>query len=108
MQIETLITLLNTLNNKTETSDSPYVVGKSYYFRTSCYHAIGTVRSQTPHELVLEPAAWVADGGRYTQTQKVGISSINEVEPAIGPMILGKGFICDAVEWRHLVPTEVK
>lgn len=89
-------------------SDTPYEIGKSYYFRTSCYHSIGTVTKITPNELVLEPACWVADGGRYYNTQKEGISSLNEVEPCIGPQILGRAYICDAVEWKHAVPLTQK
>lgn len=84
----------------------PYVVGMSYLFRGVTLYQIGTVRAVHEHEIVLDPAAWVADTGRFNEALRSGV--LSEVEPFPDGCIVGRGAIMDAAPWPHGVPEVVK
>jgi hypothetical protein len=98
------------LSRNIQVSDSssiPWVVGKCYFIRTVTMHTIGRLVSVGPHELVLEDAAWIADSGRWSEAL-ANPSVLREVEPFLDPVIVGRGAIVDATEWRHDVPLKQK
>ena len=90
-----------------DSSSIPWVVGKCYFIRTVTMHTIGRLVSVGPHELVLEDAAWIADSGRWSEAL-ANPSVLREVEPFLDPVIVGRGAIVDATEWRHDVPLKQK
>lgn len=76
--------------------DSAWEVGKNYMIRTVTMIDTGRLIKVTPHELVLEDAAWIADTGRFAQA--VEAAEFGEVEPfPAGRVIIGRGSIIDAV-----------
>lgn len=84
----------------------PFQVGKAYLVRAVTLYYIGILKSVGQHELVFYSASWVADTGRYHDALKTG--KLNEVEPIIGDLIVGRGSIVDMVEWAHKPPKEQK
>jgi len=98
--------LANLFGAQEQTAISPWVVGKCYLIRTVTMTNTGRLVAVTDNELVLEDAAWVADTGRFYSALKTG--DLNEVEPFIGRVIVGRGAIVDATEWMHELPKEQK
>jgi len=84
------------------TSQSPWKIGTCYLIRTVTMIQTGRLVAISDHELLLEDAAWIADTGRFHDALKTG--ELNEVEPFIGPVIVGRGAIVDATEWVHELP----
>lgn len=80
----------------------PYKIGTAYLIRGVTHYYTGRLICVTDQELVLEEAAWIADTGRYNEAIKTG--KLNEVEPIIGPAIIGRGALVDAVEWPNNIP----
>lgn len=79
---------------------TPWPVGKNIIIRTVTMIQVGKLVGVTPHELVLEDAAWVADTGRFSECLATG--NVNECEPfPVGQVIVGRGAVIDACEWRH-------
>lgn len=93
-------------NTRQADSKSPWEVGKCYLIRTVTMIQTGRLAAITEHELLLENAAWVADTGRFHDALKTG--KLVEVEPFIGPAIIGRGAIVDATEWMHALPSDQK
>lgn len=87
-------------------ANSPFEVGKAYLIRTVTHIDVGIVKSVGEKELVLEDASWVADTGRFHDALKSG--TLDEVEPYIDDVILGRGAIIDATRWGHDLPREQK
>jgi hypothetical protein len=86
-----------------------FEVGKTYLLRGVTMYQIGTVVGITPTELLLSPAAWVADTGRFNAALKSGV--LAEVEPyptETLPAGVNRGALSDWCTWPHGVPTEVK
>jgi len=84
----------------------PFKKGQAYYIRTLQYHWTGRVVTASDAWLVLEDAAWIADGGRYSQA--VDEAHLREVEPRDGQVIVSTASIIDAVEWLTPLPRRVK
>jgi hypothetical protein len=86
----------------------PYKVGKNYFIRTVTHHLTGKLIKVTAKELVLMDAAWIADDGRFMNALREG--KLNEVEPFHDgdEVIVGRGAVIDAVEWRHALPRKQK
>ena len=88
-------------------SEGPWVVGKAYLIRTVTMIQTGRLVAVYDKELVLEEAAWVADTGRFNDALSKG--TLNEIEPfPDGPVIVGRGAICDAAIWSHPLPRKQK
>ena len=81
-------------------------VGKNYFIRTVTMHLVGRLVEIDDKEIILSEASWVADSGRFNNALKTG--DLNEVEPFIDTVIVNRGAVVDATEWRHVLPTEVK
>jgi len=84
----------------------PYVVGEKYLIRTVTHYYTGQLTSVYDNELVLDTAAWIPDTGRFYDAIKTG--NVNEVEPIIGPLIVGRGAIVDVIEWKNVLPCSQK
>lgn len=87
-------------------SPSPWKVGTSYLVRTVTLYCLGRLSAIYPGELVFENASWVADTGRWNHALVTG--ELDEVEPHVGPCIVCRGAVVDAVEWAHDLPSKVK
>ena len=79
---------------------SPWKVGSQYLIRTVTMIQAGRLVSVTDHEVVLKDAVWIADTGRFHDMLK-DPSVINEIEPFLNDVIVGRGAIVDATEWQH-------
>ena len=86
----------------------PYEIGKAYLIRTVTHIDIGIVKAVGDKEIVLSEAAWIADTGRYHDALKGGPSKLNEVEPYLDDVIIGRGAVIDATMWGHKLPREQK
>lgn len=89
-------------------SHQPFQIGKAYLIRTVTHIDIGIVKSVGDKEIVLSDCSWIADTGRYHDALKGGSSKLNEVEPYLDDVILGRGAIIDATLWGHKLPREQK
>jgi hypothetical protein len=83
----------------------PFIVGKSYFFRTVTYHCTGRVKRSTKNFVELEDAAWIADSGRFMDAIKNG--KLKEVEP-VGEQFVNIDSIVDAFPWAHDLPMTQK
>jgi len=89
-------------------STQPYEIGKAYLIRTVTHIDIGIVKYVGDQEIVLSDASWIADTGRYHDALKGGPSKLNEVEPYLDDVIIGRAAVIDATLWGHKVPREQK
>lgn len=87
-------------------SDNPWRVGEKYFIRTVTNYWTGRLVSVGPVELVIEDAAWIADTGRFHDSNAKG--TLNEVEPVDGPVIIGRATVIDASVWKHALPRSQK
>jgi hypothetical protein len=104
LSVSELFDLVKCLSNKTRENncDHPYDVGSAYLIRTMTHYYTGRLRSVYQSELLLDDAAWIADTGRYADALVSG--KLNEVEPIVGPVVIGRGAIVDAVKWPNNIP----
>lgn len=84
----------------------PFEKGSCYLFRLVTHYWTGRVVEVGEKEIVLEDAAWIADTGRFQQAVTQG--ALNEVEPVPGRVVIGRGALVDACEWRHPLPDKQK
>lgn len=91
---------------KGPSQESPYKIGKAYLIRTVTLYYTGKIERVTPKEIVISDAAWIADTGRFSDALKTG--ALNEIEPFTDDVIIGRGSVVDAVEWKHALPREKK
>ncbi len=88
--------LMSVRPTETNTADCPWEIGEHYLIRTVTMIDTGRVVAVTPHEIVLEDAAWIADTGRFSDSLK-DPSLFNEVEPyPDGRVLVGRGAIIEA------------
>ena len=85
---------------------TPWEIGKSYLIRTVTMTQVGRLIAVYPQELLLESASWIADTGRFYTALTTG--RLNEVEPFLGRVIVGRGSIVDATIWTHDLPSAQK
>ena len=84
---------------------------KNYLIRTVTHIQVGKLVKVTEKELVLKDASWIADTGRFMNALKDGLESQSEseIEPfPKGEVIIGRGGVIDAVEYKHALPTVQK
>lgn len=74
---------------------------KKVFIRTVTHYFLGELVKQTPTEMVLKNASWIADTGRYAQF--LSGDSVNEVEPYPDAceVHVNVGAIIDWIEWPH-------
>jgi hypothetical protein len=84
----------------------PFKIGENYLIRTVTMIQIGRLESVGANELVLSSAAWIADTGRFYDALKTG--KLNEIEPFLNDVIIGRGSIIDATIWTHKMKWEQK
>ena len=90
-----------------DTNRDPLTKGCQVYLRTVTMHYTGRVVAVNEHEIVLEDAAWIADGTRWSNMLATG--ELAEVEPyPPGLVSVGRGALVDASHWAHPLPREVK
>jgi hypothetical protein len=65
---------------------------------------IGIIKAVGDKEIILSEASWIADTGRYHDALKGGPSKLNEVEPYLDDVIIGRGAVIDATIWGHKLP----
>lgn len=99
---------IQSLLKGSETHSHPYKIGKNYFIRTVTHHLTGCLVRVTSKELVIKDAAWIADDGRFMNALRDG--KLNEVEPFPDgqEVVVGRGALIDAVEWKHALPREQK
>ena len=102
--------LANFFCRKEELEQHPYAVGKSYLIRTVTFTYVGKLKSVFKNELILENASWCADTGRFNECLKNGLESsiTSEIEPYSDDVIISRGAIVDATEYKHPLPTKAK
>lgn len=91
--------------------DSHWEVGKDYGIRTVTMVYTGQLVAVTEKELVLIKAAWIPDTGRFHQFAAKGeISEEAEVEPYAPDqkVIIGRGALLDAFQFKSSIPTSQK
>lgn len=103
-EIKELMSIFNKPINQEERC--LWQTGKLYFIRTVTMHLIGRVEAVTTQELLLSQASWIADSGRFHDAIKTG--KLNEVEPFISDVIVGRSSIIDATEWKFDAPKEQK
>lgn len=86
----------------------PYEVGTSIVIRTDAYHYIGTIAQSIVGWVMLEPAVWLADSGRWGEFLATGLTDRTEVEPYPAECWIPTHRILDASTWNHPVPREAK
>jgi hypothetical protein len=84
----------------------PFTIGENYLIRTVTMIVIGHLKWVGDSELIMSSASWVADTGRFHDALKTG--KLNEVEPFLNDVIVGRGSIIDATVWTHKNPSEQK
>ena len=95
-------------SGSTRQDDSHWVVGKNYFIRTVTHYFTGQLVKATSNELVLRDATWIADTGRYHEMLNTGVFDETEPYPDGAEVIVGRGALIDATEWKHALPREAK
>ena len=94
--------IANLFGNQTKSdSKNPFEIGKKYFIRTVTMHLVGKLEAVFDTELVISGASWIADSGRFFDALKDGEKAINEVEPFLKDVIIGRGSLIDMTEWSH-------
>lgn len=85
---------------------SAFVVGKNYFIRTVTHIDVGKLVRIVGDDLVLVDACWVADTRRYADIFKHGFTIEAELEPYPDgeEVIVNRGALIDAIEWKHDLP----
>ncbi len=83
-------------------NEHPFEIGKTYFIRTVTMNHIGILKKVYDNELVLSDCSWIADSGRFHDALKSG--NLNEIEPFIDDVIIGRNSIIDMTHYRHEVP----
>jgi hypothetical protein len=88
--------------------------GESVFIRTVTYHWVGTIIEVGADYVVLSPACWVADSGRWAEALAHGFSSSAELEPPAKSKkaahipqqvaVVQRAAIVDSVLWEHPIP----
>lgn len=97
---------LANLFGKTKSTEQPYKLGENYLLRTVTMIIVGKLQWVGEQELLLSDASWIADTGRFHDALKKG--TLNEVEPFVDDVIVGRSTIIDGTKWAHKLPKEQK
>ena len=80
-------------------------VGETVFIRTFGYHYVGKITALAWNTITLQPAAWVADSGRWHEALTTG--RLLEVEPFPDKVLVNSGNIEDVTPWPWPVPRKV-
>lgn len=84
-------------------------VGKAVFVRSVTFHYIGRVVEVNGEELVLEDASWIAEGGRFTETLRDGLTQkVIELEPYKDQVRLNRAAVIDWTLWGHELPRDAR
>lgn len=94
------------LNKPADESASPYDqwIGKNIAIRGVTMIDVGRLVSVYPQELVIEDAAWIPETARWTQFISDGEHKECEPYPDFQQVVIGRGAICEVVEWTRPLP----
>jgi len=108
LKLGEILPLLSLLSGNTDATS--FILGKSYLIRTVTHISVGRVKQISSQEILLEDASWIADTGRFHDALKNGIETLSssEVEPFVDDVVIGRGAIIDATEYRHALPRDQK
>ena len=87
-------------------SKNPIAVGNAVLVRAVTLYYTGRIVEITKDEIVIDDACWIADTGRFEIALRTGV--VNECEPFIDPVAVGRGAIVDVTLWKHALPRTVK
>lgn len=99
MELDQIIKIIKILDDKTQSMEMPFEVGRSYFVRTATMANLGRLKNIIGKFLVLENAVWIADTGRFHDFLRDG--KCNEYEGFINDCIIPIDSIIDATEWKH-------
>lgn len=91
---------------KKSKSKNPIKVGNAVLIRAVTMFYTGRIVEITKDEIVLDDAAWIADTGRFSDALVTGV--LNEIEPFVEPVAIGRGAIVDVTHWTKALPREKK
>ena len=94
--------------NLAKQSPHPFKIGEKYFIRTVTMHLVGKLEKVFDTELVISGAAWVADSGRFYNAIKDGEKAMEDIEPYIDDVIVGRGALIDMTKWNHDLLTNQK
>jgi hypothetical protein len=87
-------------------------IGKNYLIRTVTHIDMGKLKKETKEAYIITNASWIADTGRWTDMLEEGIEKQDNLEiepfPPKDEVIVMKGGVIDAVEYKHKLPTKQK
>ena len=83
-----------------------FETGEVVFIRTVTHYSVGKVVYENDAIVKLDPGAWVASTGRWTECLEKG--KLEEVEPYVGPVRVSKASIVDICSWKHDIPTQAK
>lgn len=83
-------------------SRNPIKLGNAVLIRAVTLYYTGRIIEITKDEIVIEDAAWIAETGRFSDALVTG--DLNEVEPFLDPVAIGRGAIVDVTHWRKALP----
>lgn len=81
-------------------------IGNVVFIRTVTMIVLGRIVDLTHEFIELEDASWVAETARYAESLATG--ALNEVEPYLDNVVVGRGAIIEATMWGHALPREAK
>ena len=83
-----------------------FKIGNCYLIQTVTTYHVGRLIGITPQELLLEKVTWVPDTGRFHDSLLSG--EFEECEPFTENVVVNRGAIIVATEWKHDLPREQK
>ena len=99
---------MTTKKQQSPIATGAFTLGQNYFVRAVTHYYTGKLVELTEHELVLEDAAWIADTGRFSDAMQSGEFSEVEPYPDGVKVLVMRGAVVDASEWRHALPRSRK
>jgi hypothetical protein len=90
----------------TPTGSHSFREGQAIFMRCVTHYYTGRVVKVTDSDVVLEDAAWIADGMRFHNMLKEGLTKEAEIEPFPDGAVVSRGAIVDWCVWGHELPTK--
>lgn len=78
-----------------------FELGKKYFVMTVTYFIVGELVDQDDKFLKFKTVSMVADTGRFTDFLRDGKKEGMEIELFANDVIIAKGAIVNATEWKH-------